>query len=179
MRVRTVPIVVLAGVFATGVVSDVISGNAQGTGLSALATCMISAALMPWGAGFQTALVLATALPGALSVWLVSGSLETLGYAAGPGVIVVLASISVAHAFERARRDRLRLEEELRLLQSVSVEVGAAPDQNLAIHLERELPALILAADELEDVTRGPRLRHDSLTRGEALGLSERPRVTA
>lgn len=131
--VATIPILVIGGIFASGVVSDVISNNPQGTGLLALVTCMISATLMPWGMWFQTALVLATAVPGALSVWLCTGSLVSLGYAAGPGSIVLLASISVAQAFERARAERARVEIELRLLQTVSLEVGAAPDPESAL----------------------------------------------
>ena len=135
----TIPLVVIGGNFASGVVSDVISSNAQGVGLSAIVTCMISATLMPWGVWFQSAMVLVSAILGALSVWLVTGSLATLGYAAGPGAIVLLASISVAHAFERAREERMRVEDELRLLQTVSLEVGAAadPDSALAIVLQR------------------------------------------
>jgi signal transduction histidine kinase len=138
-QVATIPIVVLAGIFASGVVSDVITANPQGTGLTALVTCLLSATLMPWGTWFQVATVLATAVPGALSSWLCTGSLVSLGYAVGPGSIVLLASISVAHAFERARRERLQVEAELRLLQNVSLEVGAAPDPDsaLAIVLER------------------------------------------
>ncbi|MEO6028125.1 MAG: GAF domain-containing sensor histidine kinase [Candidatus Binatia bacterium] len=128
-----VPILVLTGIFAAGVWSDVVSDNPQGTGLSALVTCMISATLMPWGVWFQTAMVVATAIPGALSVWLCTGSLASLGYAVGPGSIVLLASISVAHAFERARRERARVEAELRVLQSVSLEVGAAADPESAL----------------------------------------------
>lgn len=135
----TIPILVLAGIFASGVVSDVITSNPQGTGLGALVTCLVSASLMPWGVWFQTALVLATAIPGVLSVWLCTGSLVSLGYAVGPGSIVLLASISVAHAFERARTERTRVESELRLLQTVSLEVGAAadPEAALAIVLRR------------------------------------------
>ena len=137
--VATIPILVLAGIFASGVVSDVITSNPQGTGLTALVTCLIAATLMPWGVWFQIALVLATALPGALSVWLCTGSLVSLGYAVGPGSIVLLASISVAHAFERARNERAHVEAELRLLQTVSLEVGAAadPEAALAIVLRR------------------------------------------
>ncbi len=137
--VARIPILVLSGIFASGVVSDVISANPFGTGLSSLVTCLISATLMPWGVWFQLATVLATAIPGALSVWFCTGSLVSLGYAAGPGAIVLLASISVAHAFERARRERIRVEDELRLLQMVSLEVGAAadPESALAIVLRR------------------------------------------
>jgi signal transduction histidine kinase len=131
--VATIPILVFGGIFAAGVVSDVISNNPQGTGLAALVTCLISATLMPWGVWFQTAIVVTTAVPGALSVWLCTGSLVTLGYAVGPGSIVLLASISVAHAFERARTERARVEVELRLLQTVSLEVGAACDAEAAL----------------------------------------------
>ena len=94
------------GIFASGVVSDVISNNPAGHGLLGAGDLLISATLMPWGAWFQTAIVVATAIPGVLSVWLCTGSLVSLGYAVGPGSIVLLASISVAHAFERARRER-------------------------------------------------------------------------
>ncbi len=131
--VATIPIAVLFGIFMAGVVSDYLSSNPQGTGLSALVTCLISATLMPWGIWFQLATVVATAIPGALSVWLCTGSLVSLGYAVGPGAIVLLASISVAHAFERARCERAAVEAHLRLLQTVSLEVGAAPDPESAL----------------------------------------------
>ena len=134
-----IPIVVLFGIFATGVASDVISDNPQGTGLSALVASMVAATLMPWGAWFQTALVSATAVPAAVSFWLCRGSLTSVGYVVGPGAIVVVASIAVAHAIERARRERVRVESELRLVQAVSLEVGAAGDVEsaLAIVLRR------------------------------------------
>jgi signal transduction histidine kinase len=77
--------------------------------------------------------VLVTAIPAGLSIWLCTGSFASLGYAVGPGAIVLLASISVAHAFERARRERARVEAELRVLQAVSVEVGAASDPESAL----------------------------------------------
>jgi signal transduction histidine kinase len=52
---------------------------------------------------------------------------------------VLLASVSIAGAFERARRERGTIEDELRLLQTVSLEVGAAadPESALAIVLRR------------------------------------------
>lgn len=128
-----VPIAVLAGIFVSGVVSDVVTHNPFGTGLSALVTCLISSALMPWGRWFQLATVLATAVPAAVSVWLCTGSLETLGYAVAPCSILLFASVGVAGAFERARRERASIEQELRLLQSVSLEVGAAPDPESAL----------------------------------------------
>jgi hypothetical protein len=128
-----IPIAVLAAIFASGVWSDVVSNNPQGTGLSALVGCMISATLMPWGPTFQTLLVLVTAIPAGLSIWLCTGSLASVGYAVGPGAIVLFASISVAHAFERARRERARVEAELRVLQAVSLEVGAASDPESAL----------------------------------------------
>ncbi len=128
-----VPVLVLAGIFASGVVSDVVTRNPQGTSLSALVTCLISATLMPWGPWFQLATVGVTALAGAASIWLCTGSLVTLGYAAAPATVLLLGSVAVAYAFERARHDRLRLETELRLLQTVSLEVGAAPDPESAL----------------------------------------------
>jgi len=131
--VATIPVAVLAGIFAAGVVSDVISSNPHGNGLSSLVTCLIAATLMPWGAGFQSALVVVTAIPGMLSVWLCTGSVDTVGYVIGPATIVFLASIGIAHAFERARRERARIEADLRLLQTVGLEVGAAPDPTAAL----------------------------------------------
>jgi signal transduction histidine kinase len=128
-----IPILVLAGIFVSGVVSDVVTKNPLGTGLSAFVTCLISATLMPWGKWFQFATVLATAVPGALSVWLCTGSLELLGYSVGPCSILLIASVSVAGAFERARLERVRSEHELRLMQSVSLEVGAAVDPESAL----------------------------------------------
>jgi signal transduction histidine kinase len=129
-----IPITVIGGIFATGVVSDVMSNNPQGTGLSALVTCMITATLLPWGVWPQVLIVLVTGLCGGLSVLLCTGSLASLGYAAGPGSIVFLASISVAHAVERARRERERVERDLEVakrqaegearIAAVLVEVG-------------------------------------------------------
>ncbi len=128
-----VPILVLTGIFASGVVSDVLTRNPFGTGLSALVACLVSATLMPWGMWFQLATVLVSATCGALSVWRCTGSLATFGYAVGPSAILLMASVSVAAAFERARRERTRIEHELRLLQSLSLEVGAAPDPDAAL----------------------------------------------
>ncbi|HEY2388847.1 MAG TPA: HAMP domain-containing sensor histidine kinase [Candidatus Binatia bacterium] len=146
-RVRTwralvaVPIVSLAGVFGTGVWSDVLSNNPEGTGLTALATSMITATLLPWGVGPQIVLVLVIGTCGALSVMLCNGSVASLGYATAPGSIVFLASISVAHAVERARRERVRVEHALEVAKgraegearvaAVLVEVG----QTLSAHL--------------------------------------------
>ncbi len=129
----TIPIVVLAGIFVSGVVSDVVTHNPFGTGLCALVAGLISATLIPWGMWFQLATVLATAVPGAVAVWLCTGSLETLGYAVGPASILLAASVGVAGGFERARLERARVEGELRLLQSVTLEVGAAPDPEAAL----------------------------------------------
>jgi signal transduction histidine kinase len=146
-RVRTwralvaVPIVALGGVFGTGVWSDVLSSNPEGTGLTALATAMITATLLPWGVGPQIVLVLVTGTCGALSVMLCNGSVASLGYATAPGSIVFLASISVAHAVERARRERVRVESALEVAKgraegearvaAVLVDVG----QTLSAHL--------------------------------------------
>jgi signal transduction histidine kinase len=128
------PITVIGGIFATGVVSDVLSDNPEGTGLSSLVACMITATLLPWGVWPQMLMVLVTGLCGALSVLLCTGSLASLGYAAGPGSIMFLASISVAHAVERARRERQRVERDLEVAKrqaegearvaAVLVEVG-------------------------------------------------------
>src|SRR5690606_26543588 len=79
------------------------------------------------------AVVAVTAVPAMLSVWLCTGSPVTLGYVVGPATIVFLASIGIAHPFERARRERGRIEADLRLLQAVSLEVGAAPDSASAL----------------------------------------------
>ncbi len=129
-----VPIMALAGTFGTGVWSDVLSSNPEGTGLTALATSMITATLLPWGAGPQIVLVLVMVLCGGLSVVLCTGSLASLGYASAPGSIVFLASISLAHAVERARRERVRVEHDLEVakrraegearIAAVLVEVG-------------------------------------------------------
>jgi signal transduction histidine kinase len=185
----SIPVLVLGGILASGVVSDLISSNPQGVGLSALVNVMVSATLMPWGVWFQTAMVVVSAVAGALSVWLVTGSVSTLGYAAGPGMIVMLASISVAHAFERARRERFRVETELRFLQMVSLEVGAAadPDAALTIVLQRVCEASgwtlgqawTLAADAqtLECTARWPADDDDDLTAFHA--ESERLRFVA
>ena len=154
-RVRTrraaaiVPVIAVAGIFSAGVLSDVITRNPFGTGLGALACCLVSATFMPWGRWFQLAIVLATAVPGLLSIWLCTGSLERLGYAAGPSSILLLASVGVAGAFERTRRERARIERELRLLQSVSLEVGAAPD------LESALTAVLRRICEATDWVLG------------------------
>ncbi len=128
-----VPMAVLGALFVSGVLSDVISSNPQGVGLSALIACLVSATLMPWGPWFQLVMVVVGAVSGGLSVWLVTGSLASLGYAAGPGVIVMIASVIVAHALERARQERMRVEDDLRLLQSVGLEVGAAADPDAAL----------------------------------------------
>jgi len=162
-RVRTwralvaVPIVCLAGVFGTGVWSDVLSSNPEGTGLTALATVMITATLLPWGVGPQIVLVLVTGTCGALSVMLCNGSVASLGYATAPGSIVFRASISVAHAVERARRERVRVEHALEVskaraegearVAAVLVDVG----QTLSAHLGqadmmRQVNALALEA---------------------------------
>jgi signal transduction histidine kinase len=166
-RIRTwaglvaLPITVVGGIFATGVVSDVLSANPEGTGLSSLVVCMISATLLPWGVWPQVLMVLVTGLCGALSVLLCTGSLASLGYAAGPGLIMFLASISVAHAVERARRERERVERDLEVarrraegeaqIAAVLVEVGqtlsARLGQSDMIELVNALAVDALACD--------------------------------
>jgi hypothetical protein len=95
-RAAIVPVLVLTGIFASGVVSDVVTHNPHGTSLSALVTCLISATLMPWGPWFQLATVVVTAVAGAASIGLCTGSLVTLGYAAAPATVLLLGSVAVA-----------------------------------------------------------------------------------
>ena len=155
-RVRTwralvaVPIVTLAGVFGTGVWSDVLSNNPEGTGLTALATAMITATLLPWGVGPQVVLVLVTGLCGALSVMICNGSVANLGYAAAPGSIVFLASISVAHAVERARRERVRVESALEVAKRRAE--GEARVAAVLVEVGQTLSARLGQPDMMEQV---------------------------
>jgi signal transduction histidine kinase len=105
-RATTVPVVVVTLVFGSGAISDVLSHNLYATSTMGAAGSLIAAALLPWGAWPQA--LAATAMTGAglTGLVIVSGSLATVGHLTAAFAATATASVMIAHAAERGRRDR-------------------------------------------------------------------------
>ena len=113
-RVVATPLVVLGVSFVTGAISDYLSSNVLTTTMAALAATTIAGSLFPWGAGPQLILVAEAAGGALLAQFLVrGGSLAGLGHLTILAVTTFLSSVLVAHALERARRERLQAQAEL------------------------------------------------------------------
>lgn len=136
-----IPLVVVAFLFATGLVSDVLSSNAQATTIIPFASSWLTATLMPWGVVPQILMVLLSGLTSLSAILLVRGSLDGLEHSVVTAVLLLLGSIYVAYAGDRSRRERQqsedaltastrRAEEEARIA-AVLVDVG----ETLAGHL--------------------------------------------
>jgi signal transduction histidine kinase len=152
-RVVVVTLGIVGLVFWSGTLSDVVSANLYATSIMSLLGCLICAALMPWGAWPQ--LVAAATMVGAgiAAVALVQGSLSAVAHLAVAFATTALASVLIAHAVERSRRERMRAgdalaasmaqAEEEAQVASLLVRVG----ETLGAHLSQ--PDMLQAANRL------------------------------
>ncbi|MFN8543741.1 MAG: ATP-binding protein [Candidatus Binatia bacterium] len=134
-RATGITLLAITAVFAVMVVSDTLSANTQCGTLLSVAMSVVTAALVPWGMGPQIVAVAILAASGGLTAALTFASLDGLGYAGVSAAVVFIASILMAGALERSRRERRRMEDELRLLQTVTLEVSAAEDVDAALRV--------------------------------------------
>jgi signal transduction histidine kinase len=105
-RATTVPVVVVTLVFGSGAVSDVLSHNLYATSTMGAAGSLIAAALLPWGAWPQALAAAAMTGGGLTGLVVMSGSLAAVGHLAAAFAATATASVMIAHAGERGRRDR-------------------------------------------------------------------------
>jgi signal transduction histidine kinase len=105
-RAIGVSITVLAVVFASGAVSDVLSTNPYATSTMSLLGCLMSAAFLPWGVWPQVlaSTVMVGAGIGALAA--IHGSFGAIGHLAVGAGATAAASALIAHAFDRSRAER-------------------------------------------------------------------------
>ncbi len=132
----------LTAVFWTGVVSDVLSDNTQSTSLLAGIVSMVAATLLPWGVWAQVVAALVTGLGGVAAVVAVRG-LTGLGYPAAASSTAGVASIYIAHAFERARGEHRRVERERGRAEGALAAAKADAEE------EAEIAACLLAVGDV------------------------------
>ncbi len=108
-----VTLATLGGLFAFGVLSDVISTNLEATALASITSCMITATLLPWGLWPQVALAVMSGVVCLSAVLLIAGSVAGFGHLGVATLVVLLGSVWLASASERARLHRHRGEEAL------------------------------------------------------------------
>ncbi|HEV7733293.1 MAG TPA: HAMP domain-containing sensor histidine kinase [Candidatus Binatia bacterium] len=111
--VVTVTLATMAGIFAFGVLSDVISTNLEATALASITACMITATLLPWGVWPQIALAAMSSVVCFSAVMLIAGSVAGFGHLGAVTLVVLLGSVWLASASEQGRLHRHRAEEAL------------------------------------------------------------------
>jgi signal transduction histidine kinase len=101
-------LVVLAVVFATGAVSDVLSENLYATSTMSLLGTLIAAALLPWGPWAQALAATLMIGSGIAALVVIHGSVQAVGHLVVGFATTGAASVFIAHGFERSRLERVR-----------------------------------------------------------------------
>ena len=112
-RAIAVPLLVLTLVFTSGAVSDILSSNAYATLTMSLLGALMAGAFLPWGLWPQLVASAVMIGAGITAFAMVQGSLAAVGHLVVGFATTAMASVFIAHAFERSRVERFRASEAL------------------------------------------------------------------
>jgi signal transduction histidine kinase len=149
-RAIAVPLVVLALVFTSGAVSDVLSSNAYATLTMSLLGALVAGALLPWGLWPQAVASSVMIGAGVTAFTIVQGSLAAVGHLVVGFATTAAASVFIAYAFERSRVERFFAGEAL--ADSKAQAEDEAQVASLLVRVGETLGARLGQPDMLESV---------------------------